>query len=80
MQQRLSKLNEDFSRLHFAILNLLEQQEDLELEPAVLDDHEDKVGNLKVCLQHLVVQDKPAQEVQCINRPKKGSIQAFDAH
>ena len=59
MHQRLSKLNKDFKRLHFAILDLLERQEDLELEQAVLDDDEDKDGNLKVCLQQLVIQDEP---------------------
>ena len=61
LQQRLSELNQDFNCLHFAIVDLLEQQEDLEREQAAFDDHEDRVGNFGDCLQ-LVLQDEPARK------------------
>ena len=60
LQQRLSKLNGDFKHLHFAIVDVLEHQEDLEMEQATFDAHEDRVGNLGDRLQQLVLQDKPA--------------------
>ena len=61
LQQRLCELNEDFKHLHFTIVNLLEQQEDIEMEQAAFDDHEDRVGNLGNRLQ-LVLQDEPTRK------------------
>ena len=48
LQQRLKDLNEGFKCLHFAIIDLLEQQEDLEMEQAAFDDHEHRVGSLGI--------------------------------
>ena len=54
-------MNEDFKRLHFAVVDLLEQQEDIEMEQAAFDEHEDRVGNLGDRLQRLVLQDEPVR-------------------
>ena len=62
MQQRLGKADEDFKRLHFAIVDLLEQQEDLEMEQAIFDDHEDRIGKPGDRLQQLVLQNEPTQK------------------
>ena len=51
MQQQLCKADKEFKRLHFTIVNLLEQQEDLEIEQEIFDDHEDRIGKLGVRLQ-----------------------------
>ena len=42
LQQQLGKVHEDFKRLHFTIVDLLEQREDLEEEQAIVDEHEDR--------------------------------------
>ena len=62
MQQRIGKVDEDFKRLHFAIVDLLEQQGDLEMEQAIFDEHEDTIGDLGNRLQQLVLQDEPTQK------------------
>ena len=54
-------MDEDFTRLHLAIVDLLEREEDLDMEQAVLDEHEDRVGDLDDRLQQLVRQDQPTQ-------------------
>ena len=55
MQQRLGKVDEDFKRLHFTIIDLLDQHEDLEMEQAIFDEHEDRIGELGDRLQQLVL-------------------------
>ena len=37
---------EDLKHFHFAIVDLLQQQDDIEMEPAAFDDHEDRVTQL----------------------------------
>ena len=61
MQQRLGEVDKDFKHLHFTIVDLLEQQEDLEIEQVVFDDHEDRVGELGDYLQQLILQDESAK-------------------
>ena len=39
MQQWLGVADEKFKRFHFAIIDLLEQQEELEMEQANFDEH-----------------------------------------
>ena len=56
--KRLRELNQDFNCLHFAVVDLLKQQEDLEMVQSAFDDHEDTVGILGDRLQ-LVLQDEP---------------------
>ena len=61
MQQRLGEVDEDFKRLHFAIVDLLDQREDLEMEPAIFDEHEDRIGKLGHRLQQLILWDESAK-------------------
>ena len=61
MQQRLCEVDEDFKRLHFAIIDLLEQKEDLEIEQANFDEHENRIGEPGYRLQQLILQDKSAK-------------------
>ena len=68
MQQRLGEVDEDFRRLYFTIVDLLEQQEDLELERATFNEHKDKIGELGDHLQQLILQDWSAKG---INSPTK---------
>ena len=46
MQQQLCEVDEEYKRLHFAIVDLLEQQEELEMEQANFNEHEDRIGEL----------------------------------
>ena len=61
MQQRLGEVDGDFKRLHFTIVDLLEQQEDLELKQAIFDEHEDRIDELGDRLQQLILRDESAK-------------------
>ena len=58
MQQRLGEADEKFKRFHFAIVDLLEQEEETELEQANFDEHEDRIGEFGDRLQQLILQNQ----------------------
>ena len=62
IQQQLGKADKEFKCFHFAIVDLLKQQEDVEMEQANFDEHEDRIGKLGDCLQQLIPQDESAKE------------------
>ena len=62
MQQRLCKAEEEFKHLHFTIVDLLEQQEELDIEQTIFDDHKDRIGELGVRRQQLILQNEYAKE------------------
>ena len=43
IQQRLGEANKEFKRFHFAIIDLLEQEEEIALEQANFSEHEDRL-------------------------------------
>ena len=47
---------------YFAIVDLLKQQDETQLEQAVFNDHEDRVGNLGDHIKQLVLQDEPSRK------------------
>ena len=53
LQQRLSKLDEEFKTYHLGMVDLLEKEKDLESEQAALGNHDNRVIDLLGCLQHL---------------------------
>ena len=61
MQQRLGEVDKDFKSLHFTIVDLLKEQEDLELEQAIFDEHKDRIDELGDCLQQLILRDESAK-------------------
>ena len=44
IQQRLDKADAQFKHFHFAIIDLLEEEGEIELEQANFDEHEDRIG------------------------------------
>ena len=60
MQRRLGEAKEEFKCFHFAIVDLLEEEEEIELEQANFDEHEERIGKFGDHLQTLILQDKPA--------------------
>ena len=59
LQQRLKDSDEDFMHYHIVIVDLLKQYDDIEVKQAAINDHEDRVGNLGDCIQHLIRQNVP---------------------
>jgi len=51
---RLEDLDKDFKVHHFAIVDLIEDEESLQGEQEALDNHDDDVTQLGVCLQQLI--------------------------
>ena len=56
-QKKLESLDTDFKDYHFNVVNLIEEEEGLEREQAVLDEHDDRVTDLSYCLQQLLIPD-----------------------
>ena len=50
---KLEALDRDFKKLHMQVVDHLDQEEELEKEQLVLDDHDDKVSNQLLRLQKL---------------------------
>ena len=50
---KLETLDAEFRQRHVAVVNKLENDEELEFEQAVLDDHDNKVACITVYLDHL---------------------------
>ena len=46
LHQRLASMAAEFKGYHLAIVDLLQEEEELEGEQAILDDHDDKVAGL----------------------------------
>ena len=56
--EKLKELNDDFKRYHFAIVDLIEDEDEAEAEQAVLDEHDERVANLTDRLQMLATRPK----------------------
>ena len=58
--QCFSKRNEElpteFREYHYAVVDRTEQQDSLEEEQAIVEDHEDKIAELVECIQELEVE------------------------
>ena len=52
--KRLEELDAEFKKYHYAIVELMESEEDLEEEQVTLDDHDDKTADFVGRLQVLV--------------------------
>ena len=52
--QKLEEQDSEFKKYHYAIVELLEEDDDLEEEQAKLDDHDDKITDFISRLQFLV--------------------------
>ena len=52
LRKRLSSLDADFRSYHFAIIDLVDE-DSLEVEQRVLDEHDDRVADLAIRLQQL---------------------------
>ena len=50
---KLETLDTEFRERHVAVVDELEDDEELECEQAILDDHDDKVTHVTVHLDHL---------------------------
>ena len=50
---KLNELDTDFKSYHFCIVDLTEE-ESLDAEQTILDEHDDRIVNLFTCLQQLV--------------------------
>ena len=61
MQQQLGEVDKDFQHLHFTIVDLVEQQDVLEIEQAIFDDHEYEFGEIGDRLQQLNLLDESAK-------------------
>ena len=53
-KEKLESLDSDFRNHHFAIIDLLEEQSDLESEQTILDKHDNEVINLTTRLDLLI--------------------------
>ena len=53
--KRLENLDSDFNTRHFAVIDVLEDEEQLTLEQDVLDNHDDELAELNLRLQALMV-------------------------
>ena len=49
--KKLEQLGTEFNEYHYSIIEMLENEEDLEDEQAMLDDHDDKIPDLVIRLQ-----------------------------
>ena len=54
LKEKLESLDSDFRNHHFAIIDLLEEESDLEREQPILNQHDDEVLNLTTQLDVLV--------------------------
>ena len=52
LQRKLDELDQEFRTYHFAVIDLTEEDA-TEPEQALMDEHDDKVGNLSTCIQLL---------------------------
>ena len=71
MSKLLSDVSADFKNYHFTILDQIEDEEDVEAEQEILDDHELKVMDLVDCLGRLVeipFQAKPIAVIDLIRK------------
>ena len=55
LSKRLENLDSDFKTCHFAILDVLEDEDQLAIEQDTLDKHDDEVADLSLWLQALMV-------------------------
>ena len=62
MAQRLRSLDSEFKQHHFAIVDLIERDEDLDKEQNVLDDYEDQISDLTVAIEMLISECTPTSK------------------
>ena len=55
LSKRLENLDSDYKTRHFAVIDVLEEEEQLEVEQGTLDRHDDEVSDLSLRLQALMV-------------------------
>ncbi len=51
---RLKELEADFKCQHFALIELIEKEEDFEREQEVLDRHDDEIASLTIAVERLL--------------------------
>ena len=56
-QKKLEGLDADFKGYHFKVVDPIEEEEELEREQVVLDEHDDRVTDLSYRLQQLLSPD-----------------------
>ena len=80
MTRKLEALDSEFRTHHHALVDLVEDEEALLTEQKILDDHDDLVAELTVCIQQLVnactpSSDPPLRKIASRRlSPEKGSI------
>ena len=52
--QKLSELDSDFKTQHFALIDLIEKDEDLEREQEILDRHDEEIAQLVITVERLL--------------------------
>ena len=56
--ERLKELNDEFKQYHFAVVDLVEDEQVEDAEQAILDEHDERVAKLTDCLQTLLTRPK----------------------
>ena len=60
--ERLKELDDDFKQYHFAVVDLLEDEDEEKTEQAILDEHDERVAKLTDRLQTLTTRPKKRGE------------------
>ena len=63
-RKRLESLEEEFKRYYLGVINHMEEEEDLEKEQAILDEHDDRVADVLDRLQQLHLHTECAVKVE----------------
>ena len=61
-QQQLTNLDDEFRTYHPAVVDLLEEKDDLENEQAALDNHDDRITGVLHHLAHLITLEEQAEK------------------
>ena len=64
MSARLESIDSDFHTRHLALIDLLEEEEDLETEQLVLDQHDETVADLFLRISHLISSQTPKTDAE----------------
>ena len=69
--KKFEMLDAEFHQYHFAIIDLLEDEVNLEEEQAVLDNHNEKITDLMERLQHLALKSEVDQYLSTTTDPSQ---------